>query len=234
MSLQGDSPYSRPTYRYTPLLAWLLTPNILLFNAFGKLVFVACDMLCGYLLFEIQRARSIPPSKSADSIFFAWMCNPLVLIISTRGSAESVVILFVLGSLYFLTKQGSLNLCIAGVLHGLSVHTKIYPVTFSLPIYLMLDRHYSGIEGRTLFGFDVLPNKSRVIFVVSAIVSFASATAFCYHWQVCFLSQFFLNTCADPFSDDFECARHHALCIASTTGYLANYEWAKSTVWRIQ
>ncbi|KAF1336065.1 Gpi mannosyltransferase 1, partial [Globisporangium splendens] len=60
----GNSPFDRTTYRYTPVLAFLLLPNVLLHEAFGKLFFVGCDLLAGHVLFQILRLRGLP-EKSA-------------------------------------------------------------------------------------------------------------------------------------------------------------------------
>lgn len=43
--VQGQSPYERSTYRYSPLLAALMTPNVLVHPAFGKVLFSAADLL---------------------------------------------------------------------------------------------------------------------------------------------------------------------------------------------
>lgn len=45
---QGLSPYLRSTYRYSPLLAWTLVPNVLLHPVWGKTLFCAADLLAAW------------------------------------------------------------------------------------------------------------------------------------------------------------------------------------------
>ena len=45
---KGLSPYLRSTYRYSPLLAWTLVPNVLLHPAWGKALFCAADLLAAW------------------------------------------------------------------------------------------------------------------------------------------------------------------------------------------
>lgn len=55
--------------------------------------------------------------------------NPLVFTISTRGSSESVLALFVLLTLYAAVKS---RWCAAAVMLGVSAHWKIYPVVYGV------------------------------------------------------------------------------------------------------
>ena len=45
---RGGSPYERSTYRYTPLLAWAMVPNVTLHRAAGKLLFCVADLLAAW------------------------------------------------------------------------------------------------------------------------------------------------------------------------------------------
>uniref|UniRef100_A0A8C0T3F1 GPI alpha-1,4-mannosyltransferase I, catalytic subunit n=1 Tax=Canis lupus familiaris TaxID=9615 RepID=A0A8C0T3F1_CANLF len=114
---QGRSPYLRATYRYTPLLAWLLTPNVHLCEPFGKLLFISCDLLAAW--------RSTACCSCAG-----WAG-------AGRGNADALVAALVLAALYLLARG---RLACAAVAYGLAVHLKLYPVTYILPIALHLRR----------------------------------------------------------------------------------------------
>lgn len=46
----SSSPYLRHTYRYSPLLAIMVRPNLTLNKNFGKILFASCDLLIGILI----------------------------------------------------------------------------------------------------------------------------------------------------------------------------------------
>ena len=56
---EGGSPFLRATYRYTPVLAWMLQPNIWLHPAAGKAIFVAADLAVGWIIYDYGCARGI-------------------------------------------------------------------------------------------------------------------------------------------------------------------------------
>lgn len=120
----GRSPYDRATYRYTPLLAALLIPNVWI-PPFGKLLFsgaraaagtcarglqaqqcwtdtavamptAACDILVAVMLDAAlpKRGSGLGARKAAVA---AWLFNPYTAAISTRGNGESLVAVMIYG-----------------------------------------------------------------------------------------------------------------------------------------
>jgi len=170
---QGQSPYQRYTYRYTPYLAYILSfaKNKSWWrhaNYFGRGIFCVSDAICG-LLIQYQRNQQRQktqgiPSSWVDAFF--WLYNPLAIHICTRGSAESFIVLLpVLTSLtlalhvstwrrrsYVDTNRVLQNTTttsiqqekqtrkkriwlfsiLTGIMHGLAIHTKLYPMIYTL------------------------------------------------------------------------------------------------------
>ncbi|KAI0232658.1 GPI mannosyltransferase 1 [Massospora cicadina] len=121
---QRKSPYLRSTYRYTPLLAILLTPNIFIHKSFGKLLFALADLVAGLIMKRLCSLRDVDPSLADKIIGASWLLNPFVANISTRGNAESLLIVVILGSFYALITGRFILGC---VLYGFSVHLKNLP-----------------------------------------------------------------------------------------------------------
>lgn len=104
----GD-PYARPTYRYTPFLAAVLSPiHLFGWTNFGKYIFAASDLLCAVFMWLILDGRR--PQGSTAGLYvhlpgLLWVLNPMIAQISTRGSSEALVGLFVLSFCYFFLKS---------------------------------------------------------------------------------------------------------------------------------
>jgi phosphatidylinositol glycan class M len=140
----GGSPYSRHTYRYTPFLALLLAR--LPHPQAGRFLFCIADTLCGFMISKLRQKQRTSfsssshqqqPHQMADALW--WLYNPLSINICTRGSAESLMVLLpVLITVWIVTqwRHSSISAVAAGVSHGLAIHTKLYPIIYSLSFAL--------------------------------------------------------------------------------------------------
>ena len=127
---QGQSPYDRETYRYTPILSWLLVPTVIWF-AFGKVLFAVGDIVAGWLILVILQSSYGFSRHRALNYTCIWLLNPVVAQISTRGSSEGLLGVIVISLLWASTSQRPV---LTGLLLGLAVHFKIYPFVYGLSI----------------------------------------------------------------------------------------------------
>lgn len=164
----GKSPYQRHTYRYTPFLALILS------KVDGRYLFCLADALCGKLILRLQKQQ---PSLLSC---FMWMYNPLVINISTRGSAESFVVLLPV-LLTVAVSQSTLKYkaILAGILHGIAVHAKVYPVIYTLSFMVYFGKPAAGAK-------SIL---SPLNFISTTISRLARAAPLCFFMS--FVATFF-------------------------------------------
>ncbi|KAJ4420251.1 GPI mannosyltransferase 1 [Gnomoniopsis sp. IMI 355080] len=145
-------PYARETYRYTPLLSWLLLPTTwttsshshwidVAYFSFGKILFAAADLLAGWLIERVLTMRngSGPATMTAQrarAFAAIWLLNPMVATISTRGSSEGLLAVLVMALLWATLAR---RVSIAAVLLGVGVHFKIYPFIYAPAIVWWMD-----------------------------------------------------------------------------------------------
>lgn len=180
--LNGDSPYNRHTYRYSPLIAIFLIPNLLVHQCFGKLLFSLIDIVAAVLIrtlvknmlveyekftdksskikekLQIKKLESKnkkrksqnkniaewnkecknPLEETANIAMISWAYNPFTIAISTRGNCDSIAGTLVLLTLYYL--QCERKYFTAGVVHGISIHFRLYPIIYSLAFFMYLSQ----------------------------------------------------------------------------------------------
>lgn len=159
-------PYARETYRYTPLLSWMLLPATwtapgsqwltVTYFSLGKVLFAVADLVAGWLIVEVltmksghsqEQAQEQGTMHAARARRFAaiWLLNPMVATISTRGSSEGLLAVLVMALLWAVLAR---RVTLAALLLGFGVHFKIYPFIYAPAIVWWMDDDRMGRMGR--------------------------------------------------------------------------------------
>ena len=168
---QGQSPYDRETYRYTPLLSWLLLPTVFWF-AFGKALFALGDIAAGWLIMTILQSTYRMSRDQALNYASIWLLNPIVAQISTRGSSEGLLGVFIVAILWAATSEKPV---ITGALLGFAVHFKIYPVIYGLSILYNIKGLSSDKLPKSSLAEKIRPfvlNRTRIEVICSSLITF--------------------------------------------------------------
>jgi GPI mannosyltransferase 1 subunit M len=171
----GYSPYQRDTYRYTPLLAWILLPTTwkpqYIWFSFGKALFAISDIVAGWMIFVVLQKRGLD-EKRALKYSSIWLLNPMVATISTRGSSEGLLCVMVMALLWATEMH---HIALAGVFLGLSVHFKIYPFIYGVSILWSLESPTtSAPTSGTIFNrLSAFLNRDRSLLIFTSLATFS-------------------------------------------------------------
>ncbi|OSS46092.1 hypothetical protein B5807_08133 [Epicoccum nigrum] len=186
---RGLSPYARDTYRYTPLLAWMIYPTtwpgIFWFSS-GKVLFAVGDVVAGWMMYRILIQYRGMGKERALKFASIWLLNPMVATISTRGSSEGLLGVFVTALLWAVLAK---RIVLAGALLGFAVHFKIYPFIYAASIVWWLDEWTIGgskipVQNKPQQSLMdkalAFINAQRIMLAVASMVTFAILNAVMY------------------------------------------------------
>ena len=182
---RGRSPYDRETYRYTPLLAWLVIPTTWPgpgWFSFGKVVFGTADIITGWLTVLLLHSKAGGRMSTKSSLKFAsiWLLNPMVATISTRGSSEGLLGVMVISLLWAVTHR---RIKLAGILLGLAIHFKIYPFIYAPSLLLHLSSPPSASQKQiNLFSRYLRPfiTQANISLTLSSLLTFMGLNTMMY------------------------------------------------------
>lgn len=204
------SPYTRETYRYTPLLALLVTPNVWFHPSFGKYFFAGCDIVNGVLIYELLISdvlpglhREAPPIKKAPSMGGASVETSEKESRKKELKREATLYasLHLLNPMVFsISTRGSsesvLSLLVlftlffalrqrwdaAAIMLGLSTHWKIYPAIYGVACLGVINASSKSVNRRKGVGgwLESLVSLKSVRFVVLSAGTFGLLGVGCY------------------------------------------------------
>lgn len=179
----GQSPYDRETYRYTPILAWMLLPTAWTgWFSFGKALFVISDIITGWLIVEVLRTHAKMTMGRALKFASIWLLNPMVAIISTRGSSEGLLAVMVVALLWAVMSR---RIVVAGLLLGLGVHFKIYPFIYAPSIVWWLDDEHLGKPATKstaiMDKIKAMLNSERLTLTITSLATFMALNGAMYY-----------------------------------------------------
>lgn len=176
----GQSPYARDTYRYTPLLAWLIYPTVWpgrFWFSFGKILFAVGDVAAGWMMFRILKEYRNMGDERALKFASIWLLNPMVATISTRGSSEGLLGVFVTALLWaVLAKRNA----VAGFLLGFAVHFKIYPFIYAASIVWRLDDIKLQSSASLLDQISAFISPQRITLAIYSLITFLGLNVVMY------------------------------------------------------
>lgn len=182
-----------------------MVPNVLLHRTFGKVFFVALDILIGWLIGKIaeqitseenRRGKKDEENEKTKAqnegvLEAIWLFNPISINVSTRGNAESVIGALVLLTIWLIFKG---KIVLSALVYGAAVHFKIYPIIFAPSLFLFLNRSSSSSSSSTsssYFRLPFPPTRSSIIFTIVSASLFILLIPLFYHLFVS--SSSFLN-----------------------------------------
>jgi len=206
-----SSPYTRETYRYTPLLAMFLLPNELLHPSYGKYLFAVCDLLNGVLIYRILatvilpwlNSRSPTPHPDTAEVFK----DPKGTSQNRASLKHEAYAVFLAGShllnplVFSISTRGSSEslLCtlvlltlyyalhcrwdMAAIMLGISTHWKIYPVIYGASCVASI-ASYTWQEPQGPLNLWKLVCKKTIRFAILSATTFFALGSLCYAMYV--------------------------------------------------
>lgn len=177
----GNSPFARTTFRYTPLLAVLMLPNVFWLSA-GKVVFCLCDLVCAKCTYDIL-TNFVSSTKAKKAVACFILLNPIVINVSTRGNSDMVITML---SMLVIGNFFERNYIRSALWLGFAIHFKIYPIIYAAPLVFGL---YRLTTLKSTKSGDAKPQMTITRFLtttvlcgLATVVTFVIPTVLCYTW----------------------------------------------------